>query len=137
MVEHDINRRVAVLVFYTEEGLVLMQERTSKSKFGEDWGYVGGGIDGDETPEEAIIREAKEELDWELEEKEYIGDFYQGKRFMFIAPLGDKLTQFKILEGDSLQLFTIDDAKKLNLMEGEVDGLVLVEKTLRKKKILI
>lgn len=113
-----------------------MQERTSKSKFGEDWGFVGGGIDKDETPEEAIIREVKEELDWNLQEKEYIGTFHYGTRHMFIAPLGEKLPQFKVLEGDSLRLFTLEEARKLNLMKGEVEGLELVEEKLTEKDII-
>jgi len=61
-------RRVALIVFYDDEKRILLQYRKGiNSKFCEEWGYFGGGIENGETPEQAVIRETKEELDFDLE----------------------------------------------------------------------
>lgn len=54
-------RRVAVIIFYDEKKRILLQDRREISKRGEEWGFFGGGIEKDETPEEALVREIKED----------------------------------------------------------------------------
>lgn len=58
-----IRRNVVLLVLYGRDGRVLLQHRGPEAKVNPHrWGFFGGGMEGDETPDEALMREAYEEL---------------------------------------------------------------------------
>src|SRR3989338_7860445 len=59
-------KEYAVIVFCDKEKRILLQDRKGISKYGEEWGFFGGKLEGSETPEAGIIRETKEELDYDL-----------------------------------------------------------------------
>ena len=124
------HRRVALIVFYDDQKRILLQDREGISKIGEKWGYFGGEIEPDETPEEAVVRETKEELNFDLHNYEFIGVFSNQvtdeltvERHVFISPLKDNLSKFKQLEGKKMRLFTLEDAKKVKSVRG--DDLVI------------
>ena len=62
-------RVVAAIII--EEGKVFATQR-GYGEFKDGWEFPGGKIDSGETPEEALIREIKEELDTEVEVKELL-----------------------------------------------------------------
>lgn len=62
---------VATLVF-NEEGFLLLHKRKGRHEGG-TWSVPGGHIDFGETPEEACIREAKEEVDIEIADVRFQG----------------------------------------------------------------
>ncbi|NNJ90974.1 MAG: Nudix family hydrolase [Gammaproteobacteria bacterium] len=55
--------RVAVAVIYNEQGEVLIQQRAVDTHQGGLWEFPGGKIEADETLEQALEREIREELD--------------------------------------------------------------------------
>jgi 8-oxo-dGTP diphosphatase len=123
-------RRVALIIFYDEEKRILLQDRAGISKFGEKWGYFGGEIEKGETPEEAVVRETKEELDFDLKDYEFIGIFKNQineevfvERHVFISPLKDNFSKFKQIEGERMELLSIEEAKNLKCVIG--DDLIL------------
>jgi 8-oxo-dGTP pyrophosphatase MutT (NUDIX family) len=133
------HRTVAIAIFYDTQGRILLQER-DRPKYGEEWGIFGGGMEAGETKEQALRREIKEELDYDIEEYEYIGSVetlitpeLTSLRHTFIAPLGDLLERCIIHEGKSARLFTLEEAKRLKLVPGDELVFDLVERTLRKK----
>ena len=115
-------RRVAVIIFYDEKKRILLQDRRGISKFGEEWGFFGGGIEKNETPEESVIREVKEELDYQLDnysflkEVHYVTPEFNITLYAFIAPLKDKLKKFNQKEGKGMKLYSIEQAKKLKMV---------------------
>lgn len=118
-------RRVALAIFYTNDKRILLQNRESMSRFGEKWGFFGGGIEKGETPEEALKREIKEELSYELHDYKFAGKAFAEvipnhyvEAYIFLSPLNDKLKHFEQKEGDGMGLFTIKEAEKLKLMPG-------------------
>ena len=132
-------RHVSVVVFYTKDKRILLQDRRNMSKFGEDWGFFGGGIEEGETPEEALVREIKEELTYDLKDFKFIGKAFgivnsehAVEAYVFISPLDDKQKHFKQKEGAGMKLFTIEEAEKLKLMPGiDKEILKLIKENLK------
>lgn len=83
-------------------------------KSGNDWGFPGGGIEKEETWQEAVIREVKEESNMKVLHYELIGsqDFYMKKHtlrhvhsFCVVEPYGDfdtdpdnDITEIKLID---------------------------------------
>ena len=128
-------RRVAIIVFYDDNKRILLQNREGISKFGEKWGYFGGGIEEGETPDQALIREVKEELNYDLKEYHYIGKFSDetnGLRIemdTYIAPLPN-LSSFRQKEGKSMRLFSLEGAMKVITVQRDRDVIAALEKIL-------
>lgn len=128
-----VHRKVALIVFYDKEGKILLQDRQGISKYGEKWGYFGGGIEENETPEEAVIRETKEELEFNLKKYKYIGivktEDKRGiiERHVFISPL-PKMEELQQKEGKSMQLFTLKEAKIVKSVFGDDKVIQQLEK---------
>jgi 8-oxo-dGTP pyrophosphatase MutT (NUDIX family) len=144
-------RKVSVVVFYDKNGRILLQKRSGiQSKSGEDWGFFGGGIEENESPEEAIKREISVELGININEFIKIGEFeniyFNTKmkinrklyRTIFISPLTSEIQSAKVLEGDGSKLFSISEAKKLKLVPGDIEVIKIFEnyynKNLKKGK---
>lgn len=54
---------LAALILYDDEHRLLLQHRTDDAPtFPSHWSFFGGGVEAGETPEEAVKREAMEEL---------------------------------------------------------------------------
>ena len=76
----ETSLKVAVILFYDVNGNILIQDRREKSSLGEEYGFFGGKLEGNETPEEALKRELKEELELNLK------DFELFKRYNYLNP---------------------------------------------------
>ena len=122
-------RRVAIFVLQDENGKILLQHRTAnESTLPNYWAFFGGGIEKDETPEQAVKREAKEELQIDLTEYKFFKKYTYTpdelvknavEIYMFTASLEWPVEQLKKqqLEGDNLGLFTFEETKKLKIWE--------------------
>ncbi len=124
-------RKVSLIIFYDENKRILMQNRKNMMKWGEIWGFFGGEIEEDETPEQAVIRETKEELDFKLENYEYIGktegkikDLLHVIAHIYVSPIENKIKKFNQNEGCGMEFFSIKEAKQLKLA-GEIDINIL------------
>lgn len=105
--------RKALLLPINTKKQILIQDRRGYKK--PDWGFFGGGIEGKETPLEAVVRETKEELQIDIhpEELEYLGvyvtniDEVKIIRYMFLYPTDRK--EFTVLEGNAGQWLTFEE----------------------------
>ncbi|MFA6888768.1 MAG: NUDIX hydrolase [Candidatus Woesearchaeota archaeon] len=130
-------RKVALMIFYDKQKKILLQERKTISKVGEEWGFFGGKIKSGETPDQAIKREIKEELDYEIHVYKFLGISKQKiapelyvEGHIFIAPLGNKMSQFKLQEGDGMKLFSFSEAKQLKMVTGDNQVIEIIEKSI-------
>ena len=105
------------LLIENAEGKVLLQLRDKKSwiPYPDSWGTFGGQIEVGETPKQAIIREIREELDYDCSEAELYGEypFENYNIYMFrIVDKRIKLSDVKVREGQRGEFLSLDDIKK-------------------------
>ena len=65
---------VVAAIIINEEGKILITQRNLKKSQGGLWEFHGGKIEPDETKEDAIIREIKEELTIDIKVDEYFDE---------------------------------------------------------------
>lgn len=109
-------RKISILIPYKKIGndiLVFLQKRAKDAKRLPDWfGFWGGGAENDETPEEALKREIKEELDLNIKGYSYFGkyEFYKSiKDFYFLEVGEDFESKITVLEGEYGKFFSLDE----------------------------
>ncbi len=128
-------REVSLIIFFDKEKKILLQDRKAIAKHGEEWGFFGGGIESGETPDQAVVRETKEELSIELTDHIFIGtvqiDFPDEgvyvEGYIFIAPLKDWLNKMKQNEGEGMSMYSIAEARRLEIVSGDLKVLDVLE----------
>ena len=109
----------AILVpFYKAEGLILVQDRRGHRP--PPWGFFGGGIEPGETPLQAVIREANEELGLELAtddlkfQEKITGqlDDLHFQLHVFIWHFDGNLNPLTVNEGAGMKLISPDEMLK-------------------------
>lgn len=64
-------------IFVDEQRRLLLMKRSDNGNiFPGYWGLIGGFVDAGETPQEAAVREAKEEVGVEIEVLKFVGRYY-------------------------------------------------------------
>jgi 8-oxo-dGTP pyrophosphatase MutT (NUDIX family) len=111
-------RRVSIVIFYNK-GKILLQDRTGYKKPRKRYGFFGGGIKDKETPEQALVREIKEELNFNIRNFRFIGKFsikknqyFKVVNFTFVSRLSD-ISKLKQKEGKGMRLVDLETARKL------------------------
>jgi 8-oxo-dGTP diphosphatase len=121
--------KIAAIIFENDKGEILLYLRDNKPgiPYPNHWDLIGGHVEEGETPEEALIREVKEELDFELREfrffKEYLcleGDAYPNIKYIFCGKFNVPLQEITLLEGERPFYFNreeIADVKLANILK--------------------
>ena len=133
-------KKIAAIILENDEGEILLYLRDNKPgiPFPNHWDLIGGHVEEDESPEEALIREVKEELDHDLKDytffKEYEcldGDAYPNIKYIWSGKFNVPLAEITLLEGDRPQYFKpeeIPDVKFANVLKEIVTDYLAVKK---------
>jgi len=117
---------VALIAFVDVDGKILLNRRADAAS--DMWEFIGGGIEADETPLEAIKREVKEEICYSLNEASdnlrFIESFdFENERIIaqvhfFTAsyPGVNHFSDSDETHVEDLRLFTVFEALKLVLL---------------------
>ena len=85
-------KEIAAIILENDKGEFLLYLRDNKPDipFPGYWDLIGGHVEEGETPEQALVREVKEELDIDLKEytfyKKYVcltGDAYENTKYIY------------------------------------------------------
>ncbi|MBI4140538.1 NUDIX domain-containing protein [Candidatus Woesearchaeota archaeon] len=118
-----MRRDVALLILYDADKKILLQHRTKNASFAPDhWAFFGGGIEEEETPEEALKREILEELCHTVKTHDlivvqpYAMSGREGTKYVYTEYCSDK-THLKLCEGQNWGWFTPKETQKLKMTE--------------------
>lgn len=126
------------IIICGNEILLFHRDNKPECKYPLHWQIIGGGIEEGETPEDALVREVKEEASYEAKNftfiEKTIGSLGEDV-FWFLIKIDDfEKDKFKIGPGEGLDVkfFTIEEALRLNLTPGtkrymEENGKILEE----------
>lgn len=124
-------RNLSVILLYDEKKRILLQFRDETQVAPNCWSFFGGGIEEGETPEQAVKREAMEELEYQLEGpklvfvQEYRGENNHGKKYVFIEKYNPKKALVQ-REGKDKGWFSIDEAKRLRIISHDLEVLEFI-----------
>ncbi len=133
-----MHKDVALIVFY-RDNKILLQDRRNIPHSLADWGFFGGKILAGETPEQAVLRETREELSFDLGKYTFVKQFHLRFKdetctaFVFVAQCPE-LSELKQLEGQGMVLVTEKEALKLNMATPDYDIIKYVLEFLRAGK---
>lgn len=129
-------RQISLIIFYTEDKKILLQDRKFKTNPLIEWSFFWWWIEKNENPEEALIRETKEELSYDLKEYKYIWTYKnyvpslarEHEVFIFVSPLKD-INEFEQREWEKMILVSLNEARKLKMWkELDYEILNIIEK---------
>jgi 8-oxo-dGTP diphosphatase len=100
-------RDVSLFILYTSSGHILLQHRTDDAfRLPGYWAFFGGGIEQGENPTEALRREIREELSYEV----------QGPKFLLAQKVRDE-------ENDITKYVFVEQYQDQPLQLGEGQGM--------------
>lgn len=111
-------KEIAAIILENDKGEFLLALRDNKPgiPFPNHWDLIGGHVEEGETPEEALVREVKEELDIELKDytfyKKYdcfTGDAYENTKFIYSGKINIPIEEVILLEGERPQYFSKEE----------------------------
>jgi 8-oxo-dGTP diphosphatase len=109
---------IAAIILENDKGEFLLYLRDNKPgiPFPDHWDLIGGHVEEGESPEEALVREVKEELDIDLKQysfyKKYeclTGDAYENIKYIYYGKINVPLEEITLLEGVRPQFFTREE----------------------------
>lgn len=124
-----IMKKIAAIIFENEKGEFLLYLRDNKPDipFPDHWDLIGGHVEEGETPEEALVREVKEELDIDLKEFSFFriyetpsGDAYPNIKYIYTGKINIPIEQITLYEGVRAEYFTreqIPEVKFANVLK--------------------
>jgi 8-oxo-dGTP diphosphatase len=122
-------KKIAAIILENDKGELLLALRDNKPgiPFPNHWDLIGGHVEVGETPEEALVREVKEELNIDLKEflffKKYeclTGDAYENIKYIYTGKINIPIEEVTLLEGERPQYFSpeeLPDLKFANIIK--------------------
>ena len=103
--------------------LYLSHRSINAKQYPNCWSFWGGAIEEGESPEEALVREIQEELNWRPDKFDFLGMYYDSKpneKFIFFTKVdGEFENEISICEGQSGKFFTKEEIENEDLIINE------------------
>ena len=127
-------KEIAAIILENDKGELFLALRDNKPgiPFPNHWDLIGGHVEKGETPEEALVREVKEELDIDLMEytfyKKYEcleGDAYPNIKYIYSGKINIPIDEITLLEGERSQYFSREEI--LNIKFANIIKSIILE----------
>jgi len=114
--------KIAAIIFENDKGELLFYMRDNKPgiPFPQHWDLIGGHVEKGESPEQALIREVKEELNYDLRDFKFFrkynclnGDAYPNIKYIYSGRINLAISEITLLEGDYARYFSKDEISEL------------------------
>ncbi len=110
------------IIFVNDENKVLLSLRDDKPDlpYRNMWDVPGGHVEPDETPEECIVREMKEEMGLDLKDFQLFckNEFDDRLEYTFWKKQNLEINKINLIEGQYLRWFTQQEAASTKLAYG-------------------
>lgn len=116
-------KKIAAIILENDNNELLLYLRDNKPgiPFPNCWDLFGGHVEEGETPEEALIREVKEELGITLGEFRFFkryecltGDAYPNEKFIYAGRINIPIEDMTLFEGERPQYFKRSEIPYVN-----------------------
>lgn len=112
---------IAQVLLFDRDNRLLIYLRDDKADipFPNYWDFFGGHLEAGETPEQALVREVKEELGIELVTYEFFrsyqclqGDVYPNEKYIYRARIDSTIDELTLREGQRLASIEFDQCSR-------------------------
>ena len=117
--------RIAAIILENDKCEFLLYLRDNKPgiPYPGEWDLIGGHVEEGETPEEALVREVKEELDFDLKDYIFFREYYCGEgddaypniKLIYSGRFNIPLEEITLLEGDRPAYFSAEELKNIKI----------------------
>lgn len=110
--------QVAIAIIHqNDQYLLQLRDNIPTIVYPGCWGLFGGHLEVGETPEEALVREIKEEINYDVVNFSKFASYEDNKvtRHVFVLPLTVKMNQLTLREGWDFALVSAN-----NIREGKI-----------------
>lgn len=132
--------KVSLIILYDSEKRFLLQHRTKDARLlPNHWAFFGGGLKKGETPEEAVKREAFEELGYATKapllvlEKDFTEKDVKGYLYIYIEAFYGNKSDLKLQEGQNWGWYKESEVGKLKMLERDKDTINFISRFLKKE----
>ncbi len=115
-----------------EEDKILIAQRGRSKRFGWKWEFPGGKVRADETPEDCLRREIKEELNLEIQVEKHFctthhqyPDFYIELIAFWCSIVGGKM---KLVDHEQVLWVTVSEMNQYTFVEADLNVISALEK---------
>lgn len=128
--------QIAQVLLFDGGGRLLIYLRDDKPEipFPNHWDLFGGHLEAGETPEQALVREVREELGITLKDWQFfrcfdcaVGDAYPNVKHIYWAVISEEPGELTLYEGQRLRSITMAERKTIdfaNILGSIVDEFV-------------
>jgi 8-oxo-dGTP diphosphatase len=127
-------KEIAQVLLFDREGKLLIYLRDNKTEipFPDHWDFFGGHIEAGETPEQALVREVREELGVQLEAWRffrryecYSGDAYPNIKHIFYGQIDRLASELTLYEGQ--RIAAIGSAERFEFRFANILAAILAD----------
>ncbi len=118
-----MSRNVSLIILFDKDKRILLQHRAKNAERLPDfWGFFGGGIEKGETPEQALVRESQEELDYTprkprllmIQNFEHQND--KNIKYVFAEEFDNNIILHQS-EGQAMGWYSLEETKALKMVD--------------------
>ncbi len=116
-----MKKEVSAVVFINgkNEILIYLRDKKNSIPYPNKWSILGGHIEEGEEPIDALKREVKEEIGYDIGQSIYLDHFNDGvgnKVYVYKSRINKEIRELNLTEGQKLGYFSFEDLMKLNLI---------------------